>query len=172
MDEETQRQWAERAVRAANQVFPYEEAPPWPHSQRYLPHAFECEELIKQWEITLDEAARLLNNAGVYLQNRGQYPEAEPLQQYALTIGEKRHGRDHPSTYYLLGKLAILYKNQGKYEEAERLFQRGLTIQEKVLGPEHPDTAQSLNNLASLYRDLGKHEEAEPLYQRALAIYV
>ena len=88
MDEETQRQWAERAVQATSQVFPFDEPPPWSRSQRYLPHALVCEELIKEWNLTLDEAAALLNNAGCYLRNRGQYREAEPLLQYALTIGE------------------------------------------------------------------------------------
>ena len=118
MDEETQHQWAERAVRATSQVFPFEEPSPWPHSQRYLPQTLVCEELIKQWNLTLDEAAALLNNAGIYLKNRGQYREAEPLQQYALTIGENRYGRDHPKTDFLLDNLALLYHEQGKYEEA------------------------------------------------------
>src|SRR2546423_4856747 len=42
LDEETQRQWAERAIRAVDQVFPFDEAAPWPRSQRYLAHALEC----------------------------------------------------------------------------------------------------------------------------------
>jgi tetratricopeptide (TPR) repeat protein len=122
MDEEAQRQWTERAVRAVRRVFPFDEAAPWPQSQRYLPHALECEELIKQWDITLDESAALLNNAGFYLRDRGQYQEAEPLLQGALTIGEKTYGRDHPSTYYLLANLANLYSDQGKHKEAESLY--------------------------------------------------
>jgi tetratricopeptide (TPR) repeat protein len=170
MDEEAQQQWAERVVRAVNQVFPFDEVAPWPRSQRYLPHALVCEELIKQWGIAFDEAAALLNNAGFYLKNRGQYQEAEPLQQYALAIGEKRYGRDHPTTTYLLDNLALLYSDQGKNEEAESLYQRALAIREKGLGSEHPDTASTLNNLALLYSDQGKNEEAESLYQRALAI--
>jgi tetratricopeptide (TPR) repeat protein len=170
MGEETQRQWAERAVQATSQVFPFDEPPPWSRSQRYLPQALVCEELIKQWNLTLDEASTLLNNAGFYLKNRGQYREATPLMQYALAIGEIRYGRDHPSTYYLLDNLAVLYDNQGKYNEAEPLFQRALAIEEKVLGPEHPATAITLKNLAILYRNQGKDEEALPLFQRALTI--
>ena len=170
MDEETQYQWAERAVRAVNQVFPYDEPAPWPRSQRYLPHALACEALVKQWDITLDEAAALLNNAGWYLKARGQYQEAEPLQQEALAIGEKQYGVNHPNTSYLLNNLAILYWNRDKYDEAEALYQRDLAITEKVLGPEHASTAQTLNNLATLYSERGKDDEAEPLYQRALAI--
>jgi len=170
MDEETQRQWAERAVRATRQVFPFDEPPPWSRSQRYLPHALACEELIKEWNLTLDEAAALLNNAGIYLNNRGQFREAEPLLQDALTIGETRYGRDHPDTYFLLNNLAVLYRNQGKYDEAEPLYQRALTIREKALGPEHPETARALYHQANLYYDQGKYEEALPLYQRALTI--
>ncbi len=167
MDEETQRQWAERAVQATSQVFPFDEPPPWSRSQRYLPHALVCEELIKQWNLTLDAAAALLNYAGWYLKNRGQYREAEPLVQYALTIGENRYGRDHPNTDYLLNNLAVLYRLQGKYEEAEPLYQRSLAISERTFGLEHPETASTLNNLANLYNRQGKYEEAEPLYHCA-----
>jgi tetratricopeptide (TPR) repeat protein len=170
LDEETQRRWAERVVRAVRQVFPFDEPAPWPRSQRYLAHALACETFIKQWNLTLDEAARVLNNAGWYLRARGQYREAEPLLREALAVGEKRYGVDHPNTSYLLNNLAELYWNQGKYEEAEALYQRDLAIREKMLGLEHPDTAQTLNNLANLYADQGKYAEAESLYQRALAI--
>jgi tetratricopeptide (TPR) repeat protein len=171
MDKETQRQWAERAVRASSQVFPFDEPAPWPRSERYLPHALVCGKLIKEWNLTLDEAAKLLNNAGFYLKNRGQFREAEPLLLYALTVGENMYGRDHPNTDFLLNNLATLYYNQGKYDKAELLYQRALAIKEKVLGPEHPDTASTLNNLALLYSDQEKYDKAEPLYQRALTIY-
>src|SRR5207244_10641683 len=87
-----------RKIELDTQIFPFEEAPPWPRSQRYLPHALVCEELIKQWNITLDEASILLHNAGLYLRNRGQYGEAAPFLQYALAIKEKMYGRDDPNT--------------------------------------------------------------------------
>src|SRR6266568_1480584 len=138
MDEETQRQWAERVVRAAGHVFPFDEPAPWPRSQRYLPHALVCEELIKQWDTTLDEAAALLNNAGFYLKNRGQYREAEPLLEYALSLGELCL----PGTELLLcvlyagtegfstGEVTALgcsgqaYVSYGRYQDAPYLFQQ------------------------------------------------
>src|SRR5205823_13673332 len=109
MDEETQRHWAEQAVRATRQVFPFDEAAPWPRSQRYLPHALVCEELIKKWEITLDETSTLLHKTGIYLRARGQYQEAAPFYEYALSIREKMYGRNHPDTGFLLNNLANLY---------------------------------------------------------------
>ncbi len=161
VDEQTQQHWAERAVRAVNQVFPFDEPAPWLRSQRYLPHALACEALIKQWDITLDEAAALLNNAGGYLRARGQYQEAEPLLQEALAIGEKQYGINHPDTAYLLNNLANLYRNRGKYDEAEPLYQRALAIREKVLGPEHPDTVTVKENYRNLLQQIKRRQEQQ-----------
>ena len=175
MDEKTQRHWAERAVRATCQVFPYEEPPPWSRSQRYLPQALVCEDLIKEWNLTLDEAAALLNYAGFYLENRGQYREAEPLMQYALTIGENRYGRDHPYTDFLLNNLALLYDDQGKYEEASRSTSVPWPS-EKALGPEHPireHTQQPGNPLltrASTRRPCRSTSAPWPSKKRCLAL--
>jgi tetratricopeptide (TPR) repeat protein len=133
-------------------------------------HALLCATWIEQEQMTFPEAARLLNQAGYYLNERARYVEAEPLYQRALAICEQQLGPDHPDTATSLNNLAGLYQDQGKYEQAEPLFQRALSIKEQQLGPEHPSTANSLNNLAGLYRAQGKYEQAEPLYVRALAI--
>ncbi len=115
-----------------------------------------------------DEAG--LNNLALALLSAGDYAEAEPLLQRALTISEKTLGPEHPETAAGLNNLAGLYIGQGRYAEAEPLLQRVLAIREKALGPENPTTAGSLNNLAALYSAQGRFEQAEPLQQRALAI--
>jgi tetratricopeptide (TPR) repeat protein len=156
LDEETQRRWAERVVRAVEQVFPFDEPAPWPQCQHYLAHALACEALIKRWDLILDEATAVLSNVGWYLRNRGQYQAAEPLLRDALAIGEKQYGVDHPDTYYLLGNLAVLYRNRGKFEEAEPLNQRALAIRGKTLGPEHPDTISVREDYTVLLEKMGK----------------
>src|SRR5947209_6660748 len=156
MDKKTQRRWAQRAVRATRQVFPFGEPAPWLRSQRYLPHVLICEEHIKQWNLTLVEAANLLNNAGTYLKNRGQYREAEPLQQYALSIGETLYGRDHPNTTFLLHNLANLYSMQGRNEETLPLYQRALAIYEKVFGPDHRHTKGVREDYTNLLKKMGQ----------------
>ena len=170
MDQDTQRQWAERAVQVVNDAFPHVEFTTWLRCQRCLPHAQVCEELIRQWGMMFVEAARLLYRVGWYLRERGQYVLAEPLYQQALVIYEQALELDDLEIGTCLNGLALLYRVQGKYEQAEPLYQRALAISEQQLGPEHPDTATSLNNLAGLYRAQGKYEQAEPLCQRALAI--
>lgn len=170
MDELTQRLWAERVVRAVNRAFPESDFTTWRRSQRCLAHAQFCADLIDQWKLSFPEAARLLHQTGHYLYERGQYSEAEPLYQRALTIREHISGPTHPDVATSLHDLAELYYQQGKYPEAETLYQRALAIQEQTLGSQHPDFARTLNNLGELYRVQGKYIQAEQFYQRALSI--
>ncbi len=171
MDTDTQRLWAEHTVRALNQAFPYVEFKDWPLCERLLPHAKAASKLIEEWDITLEEAMQLLNQAAFYSKQRGQYAEAEPLYKRSLIIKEKTLEPDHPSIATSLNNLAVLYYVQGRYSEAEPLYKRSLTIREKTFEPDHPNIATSLNNLAALYRAQSKYTEAEPLYKRSLIIH-
>src|SRR5260221_6904628 len=67
MDNEKQREWAERAVKAVNAAFPEVEYNTWPRCQACLPHALACAALIEQNRFTFREAARLLSEVGRYL---------------------------------------------------------------------------------------------------------
>jgi tetratricopeptide (TPR) repeat protein len=170
MNKNTQRRWAERAVRAVNQAFPEVEYSTWLQCQHYMPQVQTCAALIDQWGMTFPETAQLLMQAGNYLVESAQYAQAEPLYLIALAISEKMMGPEHSDTASTLHNLADLYEDQGKYEQAEPLYQRALAIREKMEGPEHPNTATTLHELAILYWRQGKYEQAEPLLQRALAI--
>jgi tetratricopeptide (TPR) repeat protein/transcriptional regulator with XRE-family HTH domain len=170
MNEEMRRLWAEWAMLAVNAAFPHAEYSTWPQCERLLSQALAAVQIIKQYQITREEAGRLLHEVASYLRDHAHYAEAEPLFQRALQIREQQLGPEHPETAYPLNGLANLYRDQGKYAEAEPLYQRALRIREQQLGPEHPLVAYPLNNLAILYREQGKYAEAEPLYQRALQI--
>jgi tetratricopeptide (TPR) repeat protein len=171
MDEGTQRQWAEQAVRAVSGVFPNPEYSNWDQCRRYLLHAQACSVHIEQWDLLFTEAATLLNRVGYYLWQRGEYEQVEQLHQRALAINEEVLGPEHRNTAVSLQHLAFFYMSQRKYDQAEPLYQRTILIDEKVYGPDHPEVATDLNNLASLYQAQGKDELAEPLLQRARAIY-
>ena len=168
-DDET-KVWAERTVRAVNAVFPDVKFEVWAVCERCLPHALVCAELIKRRDLMLLEAARLLNNVGLYLDKHARYAEAEPLYVQALSICEQQLGPEHLDTAGSLNNLAECYRAQNKYPEAEPLYKRALSICEKQLGETHQCTITCLNNLAMLYDDQRKYSEAEPLYKRALSI--
>ena len=170
MNEEMQREWAERAVRTVNRAFPAVEFESWDQCRRMLTHAQTCADLITQWHMELPEASSLLGKAGSFLQDHGLYAEAEPLLQHALSIDEKRLGPGHPDVASRLLNLVGLYHVQGRYAEAEPISQRALAISEQTLGPDHPSTATALDALAGLYWGWGKYAESEALFQRALEI--
>jgi hypothetical protein len=69
-----------------NGVFPDVEYSNWPLCGRLIPHAQALASLIDEYGFDFPEAARLMNQAGSYLQERAQYTEAEPLLKRALDI--------------------------------------------------------------------------------------
>ena len=170
MDETEQRDWAEKAVRAVESVFPYIEFENWARCERLLPCAQTGAALIEEWALEFAEAALLLNQTGYYLDDKAEYAQAKPLYERALAILEKVHGKEHPDVATSLNNLAGLYQAQGAYEQALPLYERALAILEKMLGKEHPSVANSLNNLAGLYYAQGAYEQAKPLLERALKI--
>lgn len=172
LSEEKQRQWAERAVRAVNQVLPKviigSPILLWQRFQRYILHAQACTILIEQWDMISPSAWSLLGHTGNYLHEGGQYAQAERLLQKAFDITMSALGPEHPDVAQAFHALAILYWSRGKYTLAEPLLQQALAIREKVLGPEHPDVAQNLNDLALVLYSRGQFVQAELLYKRSL----
>jgi tetratricopeptide (TPR) repeat protein len=171
MSPDARRLWAERVVRALNDVFPRPDHKKWPLCAKLLSHAQEASRLIGEYGFEFAEAARLLNQAGYYCSKRARYAEAASLYASALSIRERALGPDDPSVALSLNNLASLYYHLGKYTEAEPLFERAIDIYESVLGPDNTDVALSINNLANIYASQGRYAEAESLLERALNIY-
>jgi len=166
-----QRQWRERVVRALDASFPVNaEFHNWRQCERLLAHVLSCSTWSEDELTPTVAVARLFHIAGIYLAERGQYPEAESLLGLALSIHVQHLGVEHLRTVSTLNDLANLYFNQGDYSLAEPLYQRAIAIHEKQLGAEHPDTVMCLHNLATLYAKQGKYEQAEPLLERVLSI--
>jgi tetratricopeptide (TPR) repeat protein len=171
MDEAERQVWAVRAVLSINAAFPTVEHDVWSQCERLLPQALAAAQAIEQYQITVEEAERLLHQTALYLQDRARYAEAAPLYQRAQRFWEQCLEPNHPKTARSFTSLANLYREQGKYAEAEPLYRQALQIKEQMLGAMHPSTARILSNLALLYWEQGKHAEAEPLYRQALSIW-
>lgn len=105
----------------------------------------EAEPLLKRspaiWEVlaNVEQAlgpdhrlvAESLNNLGAVYRERGQYPQAEPLLNRALTIREKVLGPDHPKVAQTLVNMAKLYAKTGREDEAKKLLARAKRIRAK-----------------------------------------
>ncbi len=112
-----------------------------------------------------------MNELALWLNNRAEHGEAEPLYRRALAIDEKSFGPDHPTVAIRFNNLALLLSDSNRLAEAEPLYRRALVIDEKNFGPEHPNVAIRLNNLAELLRNTNRLAEAEPLSRRHLRIF-
>jgi tetratricopeptide (TPR) repeat protein/transcriptional regulator with XRE-family HTH domain len=169
MDEEKQYLWAERTVQAVNRTFPdvKDDLAIWLRCQRCILHGQACIGLIEQWKIASPAAARLLNQAGAYLRECGQYTQAETVLRKALDIAMPTLGPEHPDVAQNLHNLALLYLDQGRYVSAEPLLQQAMAIREKVLGVTKPELVLNLNDLGVLYFFQGKFVQAELFYKRA-----
>jgi tetratricopeptide (TPR) repeat protein len=174
MDGPEQRAWAERSIRAVNRAFPEAEYTysSWERErcERCLPHALLCAQWITQYSFTFPEAARLLHWTGIYLRDRGQWTQAEPFLERALSLRERGLGTEHAETANTLNALAEVYHYHGKYQQVERLLEPALARFERALGSTHAEIAKTLNFLAITYTFEGKYAQAEPLFQRALVL--
>jgi tetratricopeptide (TPR) repeat protein len=171
MDESAQRQWAERIIKAINQVLPdfdetdYSE---WYRFERLLPHAQVCAGLIESWDLNLPEAAQLLNNSARYMHNRAVLTEVEPLYVRALAIRQYLYGQDHLEIATSLHNLGWLKKDQGKYTEAEYYYLQALDIRKHKLGEHNVIVAQSMQRLGTLKLAQGKYPEAKAYFNQSI----
>jgi len=170
MSKDMQRQWAEWAVQAVNQVFPDVKFATWPLCERYLSHAQTCVTHIAQWNVQSAGAARLLDQLGMYLLQHGQYSESEDLLRRGLELREYLFGPQHLEVADSLVNLGLLYFYQYQDTLAAPLYQRALEIDERCLGLNHPKLVRILHYQGHLYYDQDMYIQAESYYQRARVI--
>jgi tetratricopeptide (TPR) repeat protein len=164
------RMWVEHAAVALNAAFPELEYATWAQCDRLVAHVTTIAQWLGQLDVQLEDAARVLQETGRYLNRRSRYAEAQPLLERSLAIRERALGPDHPDVARSLHDLAAIYREQARYAEAEPLHERALAIRERAFGPDHAEVAASLHNLATVYLNQGRYDEAERLNRRALAI--
>eukprot|EP01125_Pyxidicula_operculata_P016146 TRINITY_DN552_c0_g1_i1.p1 TRINITY_DN552_c0_g1~~TRINITY_DN552_c0_g1_i1.p1 ORF type:complete len:1462 (+),score=367.44 TRINITY_DN552_c0_g1_i1:741-5126(+) len=118
----------------------------------------------------LDEIIELYSTFGKFLQDIGNYGEAEFIAKSALTLSERKYGDNKEKLAPKWQELAYVYRLRGKYADAAPLYEKALQYMETLPNPDQQKLAQSINSLAILYRLQGKYDKAEPLYLRALEI--
>lgn len=111
-----------------------------------------------------------LNNLGQLYRMQGQYAEAEPLLEQALTLRKQLYGEEHEYVAYSLNELANLYIAMEDFDKAEPLLNQALKIKEQQFGEGSPEIINTLNSLALLYTNTARYAEAEPFYQRSIVI--
>jgi tetratricopeptide (TPR) repeat protein len=164
--------WAEAAVRLVNAAFPFklDLVETWNPSARLFPHALTAAGHSDRLGVALGPTCHLLNQAGLYLNNRGQLGEAGEALKRALAIAEKVYGPDHPDVAIRASNIGTILKDQGDLVGALQYTRRALAIDEKAYGPDHPTVAAFASNIGAILRDQGDLPGALQYTRRALAI--
>ncbi len=147
MSEDERKQWAEAAVKIVNDVFPNVEFETWPVCEQLLQHALSSAEYAEALQVASDATARLLNQTGLYQQDRAQFAEAKEAFERAIKIDEATYGPDHPTVAIRVNNLGSVLQDLGDLQNARLCFERALRIFRQFLGDEHPSTKTVLNNL-------------------------
>ena len=176
ISQQEQQQWSQRILLALHALFPSDvnSVESWPHCQWYLEQVQAGDQLMQQHDLKLPQGTDLLCRAGLYLQIRGVYMLAEPLQLRALQIYTWHEEARHSDVARVLRRLGNIYYERGKHTEAEAHFLRGLQLYEQQRDTENSveyvDTAQILTMLGHVYLNQGKYAQARVRYERALRI--
>jgi tetratricopeptide (TPR) repeat protein/transcriptional regulator with XRE-family HTH domain len=172
MTREEQRMWAERAICMVNSILPdlFEYAfSSWEVYQTHLPHALLGCELIREWQLEFPEAARLLDQVGVFLRDHARYSEAEAMLRDGLFMREKLLGTTHLLVAKSLNNLAALYWERSEFDAAQLLYERALAIREQGAASDL-ERAESLINIGLIYIFHQRFEEAESHLQHAYVL--
>ncbi len=160
--------YASAAVRVVNGAFPNEPSEPstWLACARLLTHALAVTEHAEELDAAAATAGRLLNQAGLYVQQRAQFAEAQDTLQRALAISERVYGPDHPTVATGLNNLAGVLRAQGDLAGAKERYERALGIR-RERGDEE-GALRLLPALATIELDLGNPPGAAQRFREAL----
>jgi tetratricopeptide (TPR) repeat protein len=167
-----ERLWAEIAVNLLRANFPNNswEINTWATCERLLPHLLTATGHAQRLQVAGEAAGWLLHRASIYLRGRGQYRQAKPIAEQALTLTQATLGPNHPEVAWRHDGLGRVLRKLGEPVPARQQQEQALAITEATLGPNHPDMGTWRNNLGRVLRDMGDLTGARQQYEQALAI--
>jgi tetratricopeptide (TPR) repeat protein len=167
-----ERRWAQLAVALLGNSFPSRswEVETWPACQQLLPHLLVAVEHAQRLAVASEQAGWLLDRASSYLAGRGQYQEAKPLAERALTLTREALGDDHPEVGDRYDRLGRVLQGLGDYRGAKQQFEQALRIAEANKDQQDFELGSRHSNLGVVLRNLGDLAGARTHQERAVAI--
>ena len=161
------------AVRLINAVSPtgIYDYRTWDKYVPILPHSLIVAEQAEPLELELGVLGRLINQAGLYLQGRGDYIRARLLFERALKSHRKYYGDEHLEVAAIINNLGCLLHVLGDLQNAKIYLEKAISIWEIAYGLKHTQTAIGYNNLGSLLQAIGELSNAKIYLEKALAIH-
>ena len=167
---EQQDHWAGIAISLVNTKLPSrtEDYRYWPAFSRLMIHCYAAADHAERLGIRMEDAARILNQIGLYELRRGQIARAERLLTRTVEMGVHAWGPDHLTIATYRGNLAMVLHQLGNLDGAQLHLEHALRIDRQR--PEHIGTAARLGNLSQVLQARGDIESAYRLAALAFEI--
>ena len=169
LGDDSARQWALRATRALNKIFPSGSYDTWHQCERLVAHGVAAAALTEEFGFGVADAGNLVNAVACYLRMRGDFLESERIHLQSVALRERDLGSDDPDLATCLNNLALVYTDRFDFKSAEPLLKQSLEIMQRAVGRDDEDLLPVLNNLGFTYVRSEKFSEAQPLLKWALA---
>ena len=172
MNEKIQRSWVERTVQTIHQALPdIREYDKWPRCQKYMPHVQKCVDLVGHWQIVSREAARLMEQTGMYLQIQMHLTQATALFEQASDM-QALLGKTETQgmVTFLIHHFWHCYY-QGQFTLAEQPAKKALKLLQQNPGSHQQTIASCQGAVAHLFYQQGHFNQAEEHFLQALALY-
>ncbi|HKV07165.1 MAG TPA: serine/threonine-protein kinase [Thermoanaerobaculia bacterium] len=111
----------------------------------------------------------MLTLLGRIYERRGDYEQALPLLDQAVTVGRRTLGPSRELAQSL-NDLGVAHGQRAELDASRAALEEALAMRRKILGEEHPDAAISHSELGRTLFDQGRLDEAEAHFRSALAI--
>lgn len=161
--------WGDAAIQLVSGVFPGGVAvnpSTWPLCARLMPHIAPLYIHVPQTHAAGKAMGRLLNQACIYLNIRGDRTGALELASRAVDFG-RRANVEPLNLSAGLNNLAARLAALGRLGEAEETYKESLAIKETFLELKDPRIATTQSNLAEVYLKRKQFSQAEELLLRA-----
>jgi tetratricopeptide (TPR) repeat protein len=172
LDDSAKRRWAEVSVGLLRDSFPANcwELETWPACQQLLLHVLAAVEHAGRLEVAGEQAGWLLSRASAYLRGRGQYHEARPLAERAVTVTTKALGPDHPDVGDQHDELGRVLQDLGDYHSARQEYEEALRIAQANQEQQAYEIGSRHSHLGTILRALGDLTGAKVEHERALEL--
>lgn len=172
LPQQQQQNWCELALEMMQRTFRFDPdaVASWGECGEALPHALSAAGHAEAAGLAPAIGARLLNSAGEYLLNVGQYDQACAVLRRASALGDGAYESNDPRRSAIANNLGRVLKRLGEHEQARAQFETALVLDQAAYGISHPHVAEVVNNYGTVLHSTGDVQTALKQFEWALEI--
>jgi Tfp pilus assembly protein PilF len=166
------RNWCEIALRMMRDSLKFDQSSvdSWLETAPILVHALAVAKHAEDLGVDTAANAHLLNNAGQFMYQLGQFTQAKQAFERALVLTVQTHGEDNPRRSAIENNLGRVLNRLGQHKLAKEYFASAISVDQAAYGETHPHVAELANNYGISLQIAGDVEDAMQQFEWALSV--